>query len=475
MIYIGSTYGERLPTDLLDDVLRTGKTVLWINDNILQLAARSGDFALSTAGGRSSSTTRPVAEVRYKGRLLTRWSRQTDGIMRSVVSDPSRARVLAEAVRPDGSTFPWAVRSRNLTYIGEEPFVYTSRDGSLSRVRGPPCSTSSPRERRNAIERFSGWRTSTRAAARGCRRHGLPAARESHVRIRCQPLLPRPTGPRRPTTRAATQPSTPARRGALKYLQRKGGVLVEHGYTHQWDGNPNGITGDDVEFYRVTETKDGRSTSWGLFRATTRSPGRRTESWLQTVRSRPRASHRRRSSSSHITPPPVLVARALRSPPLPFAGSALCTSPAYSAAAPIRFPERLEGQFFPYVVQDRCSPKTSGRSLEAMAFITVATPRGSRARGTLRCRRPATASRGPHFTDFSKLDYLKRTVRGSRRRLHLRRSASRWLWRAEARCPGVSRSAIESDDRARTRDPQLGKLMLYQLSYPPRAAKDSAG
>ena len=43
---------------------------------------------------------------------------------------------------------------------------------------------------------------------------------------------------------------------AIKYLQRKGGVLVGHGYTHQWDGgrNPyNGVTGDDVEFYRVTE------------------------------------------------------------------------------------------------------------------------------------------------------------------------------------------------------------------------------
>ena len=48
---------------------------------------------------------------------------------------------------------------------------------------------------------------------------------------------------------------------ALRYMQRKGGVLVGHGYTHQWDGasNPyNGITGDDVEFYRVTESKDGQ-------------------------------------------------------------------------------------------------------------------------------------------------------------------------------------------------------------------------
>jgi len=34
------------------------------------------------------------------------------------------ATVLAECVRADSTTFPWAVRSGNLTYIGEIPFAY---------------------------------------------------------------------------------------------------------------------------------------------------------------------------------------------------------------------------------------------------------------------------------------------------------------------------------------------------------------
>ena len=41
---------------------------------------------------------------------------------------------------------------------------------------------------------------------------------------------------------------------------RRGGVLIAHGYTHQWDGgsNPyNGVTGDDLEFYRVTKAVTG--------------------------------------------------------------------------------------------------------------------------------------------------------------------------------------------------------------------------
>jgi uncharacterized protein YdaL len=52
---------------------------------------------------------------------------------------------------------------------------------------------------------------------------------------------------------------SPAVVDGLKYLLSKGGRLVEHGYTHQWDGgiNPyNEVTGDDFEFYRVTENTD---------------------------------------------------------------------------------------------------------------------------------------------------------------------------------------------------------------------------
>jgi len=35
---------------------------------------------------------------------------------------------LAEAVRSDGSRFPWAVRPRSLTYLGENPFPHSGLD-----------------------------------------------------------------------------------------------------------------------------------------------------------------------------------------------------------------------------------------------------------------------------------------------------------------------------------------------------------
>ena len=59
LIYIGSTYGERLPTELLDDILQTSRAVLWLNDNILQLQERAGDFAARYGWRLPGSTTRP--------------------------------------------------------------------------------------------------------------------------------------------------------------------------------------------------------------------------------------------------------------------------------------------------------------------------------------------------------------------------------------------------------------------------------
>src|SRR5581483_9040335 len=66
---------------------------------------------------------------------------------------------------------------------------------------------------------------------------------------------------------------------ALKYLSQNGGTAIMHGYTHQYSNVANpytGISGDDFEFYRVTQNPDhtpnfvgpipGDSTAWALSR-----------------------------------------------------------------------------------------------------------------------------------------------------------------------------------------------------------------
>ena len=140
------------------------------------------------------------------------------------------------------------------------------------------CSTRSLREHENAIGRSSGWRTSTRtdtsdlrAAADYLHSNGIPFG------FGVSPYYRDPQG-RQDEPRELALRDAPELVATLKYLQRKGGVLVGHGYTHQWDGasNPyNGITGDDVEFYRVTETKDGQVQQLGPL------PGDDSAAWAE--------------------------------------------------------------------------------------------------------------------------------------------------------------------------------------------------
>jgi uncharacterized protein YdaL len=58
-------------------------------------------------------------------------------------------------------------------------------------------------------------------------------------------------GGRAQTITLAQRPQVVA---ALKYMQSKGGVIIQHGRTHQYSNvnNPyNGVSGDDFEFYRA--------------------------------------------------------------------------------------------------------------------------------------------------------------------------------------------------------------------------------
>ena len=52
----------------------------------------------------------------------------------------------------------------------------------------------------------------------------------------------------------------------LKDMSARGGVMVMHGNTHQWDTaiNPyNQVSADDYEFFRVTENADHTLTYQG--------------------------------------------------------------------------------------------------------------------------------------------------------------------------------------------------------------------
>lgn len=417
LIYVGSTYGEQLPTDLLDDVLRTSRPVLWINDNILQLEARAGDFAARYGWRPLELDHSVVAEIRYKGTSLTRWSRQTDGIMRGVLSDASRARVLAEAVRADGSTFPWAIRSQNLTYLGEVPFVYTSETDRYLAFADLLFDALAPRtpERHRALVRLEDINPRTdpkqlRAAADYLRRKGIPFG------FGVSPYYRDPQG-RDDEPRELRLRDAPRLVAALKYLQRSGGVLIGHGYTHQWDGtsNPyNGITGDDVEFYRVTETEDGEIHQLGPL------PGDDSIAW---------AEHRivaanREFAAAGLSPPTIFEFphyaasdRGYRAAARRFAvrWERSMYFPGLLGRGTIRY-RRLEGQFFPYVVRDAYGSKVLPENLGSIAPTQWHSYKSRLPEDLVRAARANLVVRDGfaafYFHPFLELGYLKRTVEG---------------------------------------------------------------
>jgi uncharacterized protein YdaL len=418
-IYLGSVFGRRLPTAFLDDVLRTRRPVLWVADNIDELERRAGDFR-GRYGWRSSVLDRStVPAVRYKGRTLTRWTRGQDGIMGYASLDPSRVRVLARAVRADGSAFPWAVRSRNLTYIGEMPFRYTSETDRVLVFADLLFDVLAPhtRERHRALVRLEDVNPRSdparlRAAADYLHANGIPFG------FGVSPYYRDPQGHDDPPYELRLR-QAPKLVAALKYLERKGGVLVGHGYTHQWDGGSNpydGVTGDDVEFYRVTESKTGKLDDVGPL------PSDFSTAWAEHRL----AAANEEFSAAGLEPPkifefPHYVAsvHAYRAARRRFAVRWERSDyfPGLLSGGPIHY-RHVEGQFFPYAVHDVYGSKVLPENLGAIAPSTWHTYKARLPADLVRAARANLVVRDGfaafYFHPFLDLRYLERAVAGIR-------------------------------------------------------------
>jgi uncharacterized protein YdaL len=417
LVYLGSTYGEQLPRALLEDVLTTNRQVLWVAHNVLQLADASDDFAARYGWEPVRLDRSPVAEVRYKHTSLTRWSRGAEPIMLSRVDDASRAHVPAVAVRQDGSTFPWAVRSRNLTYVGEIPFTYTTETDRMLAFADLIFDVLAPRtpERHRALVRLEDIHPRSdpeelRALADYLHAKRIPFG------FGVSPYYRDPQG-REDAPHELLLRDAPELAAALRYLQKKGGVLIGHGYTHQWDGasNPyNGVTGDDVEFYRVTETAEGEVQPRGPV------PGDRSRQW---------AEHRLVAANREFDAGGIDRPRIFEFPHY------FASDHAYAAVArrfAVRWDRglyfdgvlsgrrvdyrRAESQFFPYVVRDVYGSKVLPENLGSIAPTAWHQYRSRRPSDLVRAARANLVVRDGfasfYFHPFLDLDLLKETVEG---------------------------------------------------------------
>jgi uncharacterized protein YdaL len=285
VIYVGSTYDEPLPVAFLDDVLRGIKPVIWIRDNVWQLTNRwqvtnpLQTFSAAYGWMWSGFDTAAVGQVLYKSTNLTRYAANPSGMMNSTVSNPTTATVLATAVRPDGTTFPWALRSRNLTYLSENPLAYVGEGDRNHVFEDVLVELLAPEQpvRHRALVRLEDIGPDSdpadlRAAADYLSGQGVPFG------FGVSPFYRDPLGFYNDgVPETIRMRNVAAVANAIRYMQSKGGVMIEHGETHQYSNviNPyDGVSGDDFEFYRVTENADhtltfqgpvpGDSTNWVL-------------------------------------------------------------------------------------------------------------------------------------------------------------------------------------------------------------------
>ncbi|HUQ38587.1 MAG TPA: polysaccharide deacetylase family protein [Acidimicrobiales bacterium] len=253
-VYLGSTYNEPIPPALLDDIGSGGTPVIWAGFNIWQLTARIADFTARYGWKDGYLDFGQVTAVRYKGTDLARNPLNNGGILDYQSLDPAKATVVAQAVRSDGTTLPWAVRSSNLTYIGELPFAYASERDRIVAFQDMLFDLLAPTTptRHRALVRLEDVGPDAdpaklRAIADYLSSKGVPFSVATYARYRD------PSGfYNGGVAEDVTFKQRPEVVAALKYMISKGGKLLMHGYTHQYDvkANPyNGVSGDDFEFF----------------------------------------------------------------------------------------------------------------------------------------------------------------------------------------------------------------------------------
>ena len=275
-IYLGSTYDEPIPAAFLNDVLSTARPVIWAGDNIWQLTGSEGSaadtgfesvYGWDPSSSYFDSTDNPPS-VSYKGQTFTRNAANGADLLAPHITNPSLVTVLAQAnctgsggpvncapiAQSSGTSFQWAIRSSNLTYVGEVPFSYiseTDRYVAFSDLLFPALNPAATPSHLALVRLEDVNGTSSPAQIDAITSYlssqGVPFS------INVIPQYLDPNGVNNngaPVSESIGQ--SPSVVAALRNAEAHGGTLVQEGYTHQYSNvaNPYGaVSGDDAEFY----------------------------------------------------------------------------------------------------------------------------------------------------------------------------------------------------------------------------------
>ncbi|MHC3468706.1 DUF2334 domain-containing protein [Streptomyces sp. 7R007] len=275
VIYIGSTYyggdiPDAIPAAFYTDAAASTKPVIWMGANIWNMANTTGVAAFTQKYGWDPTTSYyedggsvgTVTQVSYKNQTLTRNipAGQDGGVLRpNILTGTGYPAVTTLAQGLDssnGHTFGWAIRSANLTYVGEIPFAYVSESDRVIVYEDLLFDALAPAtaERHRALLRLEDISPDSDPTELRTMADYLYAQKIAYG-INVIPVYKDPNGTyNNGVAQTITLSQRPQVVSALKYMLNHGAVLMDHGYTHQYStvANPyNGVTGDDFEFYRA--------------------------------------------------------------------------------------------------------------------------------------------------------------------------------------------------------------------------------
>lgn len=282
--YLGSHFDLEIPPAFLNDAYNTSKTVVWFKYNLWQLtgdpayadfASRFG-FTFDSLRGLNAepSPANPAPgffdTVTYKTRPLTKHYAYdaAAGVVNAdpdigvpTITDPSKAQVVAPIANPQtGEQVPYVVRSNNFWYFADLPLSFIGpRDRYLvlCDLLHDILGVQLPAVQR-AIVRFEDVSAITSPDAMK-QLSDYMYARSTPFAIATIPYFRDPLGhynngvPQFITFARAT-----GLRSALTYARARGGRIVLHGYTHQYQSmrNPHtGVSGDDYEFWDIVNNR----------------------------------------------------------------------------------------------------------------------------------------------------------------------------------------------------------------------------
>ena len=366
--YMGGIYDNQLPPNFIGDVHNTTQTVVWFKYNLWQYAWNpSYDFnnryGLGFYGllGMNAQPTEQNPNpgffdtVDYKGKSLVKYYSFQNGVVAADpdigivgVENPNKAEAVVSIRNPQtGQTAPYIVRAGNFWYVADMPFSYIGpRDRYLviCDVLHDMLGVQTPASKRAMVrlEDVGALVLPSTMVTLINYMHG----RGIPFSVAAIPFYRDPLGQYNDGVPMEIHLNdAPNLKASLDYALARGGRIVMHGYTHQYESKRNihtAVSGDDFEFWDAVENTPviEDSIAWALGRldaglAELTLNGYQAFAW----------------EAPHYQSSPKAIRAAAQRFPTTYQRVVYYTSdePDFNPSNPAR--DFAVGQFFPYVIE----------------------------------------------------------------------------------------------------------------------------